>query len=99
MLGAEPGALIVTDQRVLFLRTTSFRKKTHVTSIPLGEVVNVQATSGTWLGRERGILKVWKRVPRELPEEVEFERVSRGRTRAAEIANTIDRQRDFLGRS
>ena len=99
VLGAEPGALIVTDKRVLFVRTTLLRKRTRVVAVPLLEISGAEGDVGRWLGRELGVLRLAATSTCRAGTDFSFERIPGGQTRADELATTILRQRDLLRRA
>lgn len=97
-LGMDPGALVVTDRQVLFLRTTLLRRKTRVVSIPLVEVTTLECASVRTLGREFGVLRLASKTPDQAARALEFDRIPGSESRVQEIARTIARQRDYLVR-
>jgi hypothetical protein len=96
MLGTDPIALIVTDQRVLGLRTSTFGRRTRLVSLALDEIEKVEASSDRWLGREKGVLRL-SCSGDNAEQEFVFRRVVTAR-RAEEIADAIVRERAQKGR-
>jgi Bacterial PH domain len=92
----NPGALIVTDRRVLFVRTPLFRK-TRMISIPLGRIANVEASEGGFHGKHAGMLTI-ARESAERHDEIQFQLWSVDQGRAAEIARSIVRERDLAAK-
>ncbi len=97
-IATRAGAIIVTDQRVLFVSTTLLRKQTRVDSIPLREIRNAEASSRRGLGREHGELTLGLSGSGQADRTVRFEAIPGGQTRAEEIARTILRQHQYLQR-
>lgn len=96
-VGTRPGALIVTDKRVIFLSTTLIRRRTRVISVRLHDVASAESSSEWLLGRESGVLVLTptSRGPRA-DEPLRFDAIPGGQARADELARTILRQRDYL---
>jgi hypothetical protein len=95
VLGTDPGAFIVTDRRVLFVRTTTLGRKTRVVSLPFDGIFDVHSSSARWLGRNKGVLALSVTTDGSTRIHV-FERIGRGRERSDEIAATILRQKESL---
>lgn len=95
-IGTRPGALVVTDRRILFLHTGLVRRQTDVVEIPLHDVTQADASSERVLFKDCGIVEVRTSSSGSQGEKWRFEAIPGGLTRAAEITDTILRQRRFL---
>lgn len=97
-LKERTGALVVTDLRILFVRTSLLRRKTHVQSIPLDGIQRVQSLADPVWETRWGALTISYHDSGQL-QVLQLDRIRGGRVRADEIARTIERQRAELGES
>jgi hypothetical protein len=94
-----PGALVLTDLRLLAVSTSLLRRRMRLVSIPLERVEHVEAgatkmVAGPW--RKHGSLTIRWRDVSGTDRTLELDRITGGRERAKEIAASIIRQRTFL---
>jgi Bacterial PH domain len=94
-LGTAPGLLLVTDRRVLYFRASPLTGKSRLVSLPLSDIVDVEASERRSPIRKTGVLTVRSTV--EDSEAVTFEYIAGGIARAKEIPHAITRQRNLLG--
>lgn len=96
MMGDSLGALVVTDLKVMFVKTGLIRRRTRVVSLPLVQIETVEAadTQNVFKRSQWAALAVSTRGPHRR-EEFVFDAIG-SRERAEEIARTIQRQRDLL---
>jgi PH (Pleckstrin Homology) domain-containing protein len=92
-LGSDPGGLFVTDRRLLFVTTTLLGRKKDVHSVPLEDISATSTSTGRFPKKDNGVLRV---DSNGCQVELVFERIPGGEERAAEIAQTIVRQKKFL---
>lgn len=93
--GVDPGALVLTDQRLLYYRSSPFSRKEKVLSIPLLEVVDVEVSEERLPIRKRGVLLIRKRAP-GAQLEVKLSLVDGSCERAIELARKIREQQRHL---
>lgn len=92
-LHAAPGALLVTDQRLLFFSSSPVRRHKSSVAVPLGQVESVEAAERRSPIRRKGIVRV--RVAHDETEYV-FEHIPGGLVRAEELRGTISLQQAHL---
>lgn len=93
------GVLVVTDLRLLFLRTGITRRRTQVEAVPLGEIEGVRASASSFpwpFARNRGALVISRESGPGQQKELKFERIRGGQARAEELARTILYHRNLL---
>jgi hypothetical protein len=94
-LGTDPGALIVTNVRLLFVTTTLRGRKKNVLSVPLEEIAATTTATGRFPRKDNGVLRIGRHAE-DAKTEVVLERIPGGEERADEIAQTIARQKRVL---
>jgi hypothetical protein len=95
VVNGNPGTLVVTDRQVILSRTSLFLRKAHVRAVPLLEIASVEASSPGILGKDTGLLKLY-RATGETREGIDVHLVDAGQSRAEEIRRSILYQRKFL---
>jgi hypothetical protein len=92
-----PGALVLTDTRLLAVSTTVLRRRMRLVSIPLQRIEQVEAgpTKRVVFRRQYGSLTIRSRDD-GAESILELDRITGGSDRAKEIAASIARQRAFL---
>jgi hypothetical protein len=84
------GALVLTDQRLIFVTTGVITRRVRLVSIPLETIESVDVIESQRWGEDRGAIAVG--TSGEEPQRVEFERIAGGRERATALADAIRRQ-------
>ena len=87
------GALVLTDRRLVFVTTGVITRRTRLISIPLETIEGVEVAESPRWGEDRGAIAV-DTTGEDGPRRVEFERIAGGEARAAELAESIRRQRE-----
>jgi hypothetical protein len=90
------GVLVVTDLRVLFVRSGFLRRRTEITSIGLDDVKSVEAIEDPLRLRKWGMVSIVRRSG--YMNRADFGSIRGGHSRAEEITRTILRQREYLER-
>jgi hypothetical protein len=85
-----PGALLVTSERALFMRTSVRGDVTETASLPIGEIAAAEASERRSPIRMRGVLTLRS----DDGTENVFEHIPGGAARAVELAGEILRRRD-----
>jgi Bacterial PH domain len=88
------GALVVTDRRLIFVSTGVITRRTRLVSIPLDTVESVEVVESARWGEDRGAIAV--DTAGEDAQRHEFERISGGRDRAAELVDAIGEAKQLL---
>ena len=85
--GSSPGALVVTDKRLVFTTTSLLRRRTKVIAVALPDISNVKAS-------QRGEMGELTVTATDLPSPrtIEIYRLSGGIARANELADSIRRE-------
>lgn len=92
-MGRSPGALVVTDRRVLFVSTSLVRRRTTVVAITLTDVESVSDPVPGWgWGMKNGAEVLIQQA--DAPEPMTVERIQGGTERASEIVESILRERE-----
>jgi hypothetical protein len=98
---AGPAAFVITDLRILVVRTSVLRHRTSTFALPLQSINEVQSSESRLsgiLGRNRGSILIGGSDEQGVYRSIILERIAGGRARAEELARTIERQRDYLAR-
>jgi hypothetical protein len=85
-----PGAVLLTNERVLFMRTSVRGDVTETVSLPIGEIAAAEASERRSPIRKRGVLMLRS----DDGSETILEHIPGGAQRAVELAGEILRRRD-----
>ena len=91
------GALIVTDRRVLFVRTTLFGRRTKVQSFALDEIKEADARPVSIMKDWGGNVTLTANVEPGDAKTIVFQQIPGGADRANEIVESILRERERYG--
>lgn len=88
MLSERSGVLVVTDVRIVFVRTSLFRRRMSLESVLLSQIASVETLDDpVWVGRWGSL--VINTVEETHRRALRFDRIRGGRQRAQEIGDAI----------
>jgi len=95
--GTTPGALVVTDKRVLHFHSSPFTRNDDLLEIPLSQITTIETSEERSPIRKRGVLLI-RTGDLATSYETRLDQIDGGARRAEELCAAILRERDLSER-
>jgi hypothetical protein len=93
---ASPGALVLTDRRVVFFRSSPVRRRESLLAVSLSQITSVEASERRSPLRKKGVLRIRCTTAQDEETEYIFEHIPGGLLRADELSRIVSLQRAHL---